>query len=100
MSKRIYISPIHLINLNDNKMSCVIFLGRGIGMLVASYIYIVIQQRLLFLVFAILNIIAAVIYSIYFLLTRKKPSSNNVTISNTNDLSIPTGSFLFIKKNT
>lgn len=71
-------------------MSCVIFLGRGIGMLVASYIYIIIQQRLLFLVFAILNIVAAIIYSIYFLI-RKKSSKQNVTVSNTNDISIPTG---------
>jgi hypothetical protein len=76
-------------------MSYVIFLGRGIGMLVASFIYIVIQQRLLFLVFTILNIIAAIIYSIYFLLTRKKPSSKHVSISNNDDILITAGNFIY-----
>lgn len=83
------IRPIHLIVKN------VIFLGRGIGMLVASFIYIVIQQRLLFLVFGIFNIIAAIIYSIYFLLTREKTSSKKVNISNKDDTLIAIGNFIY-----
>ncbi|CAF4668761.1 unnamed protein product [Rotaria magnacalcarata] len=62
-------------------MSYVILVGCGVGLLVSSYIYIVVNQRLLFLVFAILNLVAAILYSIYFLLTRKKTSSKNVTES-------------------
>ncbi|CAF3227411.1 unnamed protein product [Rotaria socialis] len=62
-------------------------LGCGVGLLVSSYIYIVVNQRLLFLVFAILNLVAAILYSIYFLLTRKKTSSKNATVSaTTNDV--------------
>jgi len=64
-------------------------------MLVASFIYIVIQQRLLFLVFAILNIIAAIIYSIYFLLTREKSSGIKVNLSNKDDTIIATGNFIY-----
>jgi hypothetical protein len=83
------IRPIHLIIKNF------IFLGRGMGMLVASFIYIVIQQRLLFLVFGIFNIIAAIIYSIYFLLTREKTSSKKVNISNKDDTLIAIGNFIY-----
>lgn len=57
----------------------VIILGRGMGLLVSSYIYIVIQQRLLFLVFAILNLLAAISYSIYFLLARQ-PASKTLAV--------------------
>jgi len=72
-----------------------LFLGRGIGMLVSSFIYIVIQQRLLFLVFAILNIIAAFIYSIYFFLTRENALSKSLMISSNNDVMIPTGKYIY-----
>jgi hypothetical protein len=72
-------------------MSYVVILGRGIGMLVSSYIYIVIQQRLLFFVFAIINIIAMIIYSIYFFLTRTKSSKKDVSILNNHDPVIEAG---------
>ncbi|CAF4327183.1 unnamed protein product [Rotaria socialis] len=80
-------------------------LSRGTGLLVSSFIYIVLQQRLLFLVFAILNIIAASIYSIYFLLTRKKSTNTNVTVSNNNNnnnnnnVSVEEGNFVNKIKN-
>ncbi|CAF3505967.1 unnamed protein product [Rotaria socialis] len=60
-------------------------LGRGIGLLISSLIYIVFQERLLFLVFMILNIIAAIIYSIYFLLKWRKSSHKSLTSSNNDD---------------
>ncbi len=63
-------------------------------MLVASYIYIVIHQRLLFLVFAILNLTAAIIYSIYFLITRGKSSSKSVTQAHKNGLVIEAGNVI------
>jgi hypothetical protein len=72
------------------------FLGRGIGLLVSSYIYIVIQQRLLFLVFSIFNIIAAIIYSIYFLLTREKSSRQNAITSDANESVLKTGNFILL----
>ena len=59
--------------------------GRGIGLLVSSFIYIVIEQRLLFLVFTILNVIGAILYSIYFLLSMKF-SKQNVTVLNKTDV--------------
>lgn len=59
----------------------IILLGRGIGLLVSSFIYIVIDQRLLFLVFALFNLIAAFIYSIYFLFTRTKRTNPNLSLS-------------------
>ncbi|CAF1240249.1 unnamed protein product [Adineta steineri] len=59
-------------------------LGRGVGLLVSSVIYIFIEERLLFLVFGILNMIAAIIYSIYFLLS-KKSAGKNMTLSSTNN---------------
>lgn len=58
-----------------------LLIGRGIGMLVASFIYIVIEQRLLFLVCALFNLFAALIYSIYFFFTRNK--TTDVNLSNT-----------------
>jgi hypothetical protein len=64
-------------------------------MLVSSFIYIIIQQRLLFLVFAILNLVAAIIYSIYFLLTRTKTSRKNLTVSND---AIEAGSLVYLIK--
>ncbi|CAF1292604.1 unnamed protein product [Rotaria sp. Silwood1] len=63
-------------------------LGCGIGLLVSSYIYIAIQQRLLFLVFSILNIIAAIFYSIYFLLTYNKSAIKTVAVTNNNEIVI------------
>ncbi len=63
-------------------------------MLVSSFIYIVIQQRLLFFVFAILNVIATIIYSIYFWLTRTSTSKKNVIILNNHDLAIEAGRFI------
>jgi len=46
-------------------------LGRGVGLLIASFIYTLIQQRVLFLIISIFNLIAAIIFSIYFLLHRQ-----------------------------
>ncbi|CAF4513108.1 unnamed protein product [Rotaria socialis] len=74
-----------IINNEERNFICFPKNSRGTGLLVSSFIYIVLQQRLLFLVFAILNIIAASIYSIYFLLTRKKSTNTNVTVSNNNN---------------
>jgi hypothetical protein len=76
-------------------MSEVIILGRGIGLLLGSYIYIVIQQRLLFLLCAILNIIAAVVYSIYFLLRKEKPAGRNRTLSNNIDVALEAGNSIY-----
>ncbi|UJR36825.1 hypothetical protein I4U23_029538 [Adineta vaga] len=59
-------------------------LGRGCGLLISSFIYIVVQQRLLFLIFAIINLIAAIIYSIYFFLTRQSSGKNVSTSKNDN----------------
>jgi hypothetical protein len=75
-------------------MSYVILLGRGIGLLISSYIYIVIQQRLLFLVFCIFNITAAVIYSIYFFLTRNKSSSPTIIVLKTDGIVAQTGNLI------
>jgi hypothetical protein len=66
-------------------------------MLISSFIYVVIQQRLLFLVFAIFNLIAAIIYSIYFFLTRKKSSSKTM-IKPDNNVVIDTGKWIFFDK--
>ena len=74
------------------------FVGCGIGLLVSSYIYIAIQQRLLFLVFSILNIIAAIFYSIYFLLTHKKSSIKNVIVSTNNNNVTEEGNFIYKRK--
>jgi hypothetical protein len=63
-------------------------------MLISSFIYVVIQQRLLFLVFAIFNLIAAIIYSIYFFLTREKSSSKTM-IKPDNNVVIDTGKWIF-----
>ena len=81
-------------------MSYVVTLGRGIGMLVSSFIYIVIQQRLLFLVFAILNVIAMIIYSIYFFFTRTKTSKENVCVLNNHDSMIEAGRRIDLIKHT
>ena len=52
-------------------------LGRGIGLLIASFIYTLIEQRSLFLIISIFNLIAAVIFSLYFLGTRQRHSKEN-----------------------
>ncbi|CAF1094125.1 unnamed protein product [Adineta ricciae] len=57
-------------------------LARGIGLIASSFIYTLLEQRLLFLVFAIFNVICAIIFGLYFLVTRKR--SNGQT-----DLSKP-----------
>lgn len=48
-------------------------------------IYIVIEQRLLFLVFMIFNLSTALVYSLYFFLKWKKSSSKSTNSSNNND---------------
>ncbi|CAF1253487.1 unnamed protein product [Rotaria sordida] len=67
-------------------------LGRGIGLLAASFIYTFTQQPLLFLIFALFNLIAAVIYSLYFILHRqsskKSIEQTNNTNNNTSDIII------------
>ncbi|CAF4789128.1 unnamed protein product [Rotaria socialis] len=94
-----------IINNEERNFICFPKNSRGTGLLVSSFIYIVLQQRLLFLVFAILNIIAASIYSIYFLLTRKKSTNTNVTVSNNNNnnnnnnVSVEEGNFVNKIKN-
>ncbi len=47
-------------------------IGRGVGLPIASFIYTSFEQRVLFLVIAIFNLIVAIIYSIYFILTRSR----------------------------
>jgi phosphate/sulfate permease len=47
-------------------------LGRGVGLVIASFIYTTFEKRRLFLVIALFNLSAAVIYSIYFLLTQRR----------------------------
>ncbi|CAF0920899.1 unnamed protein product [Adineta ricciae] len=59
-------------------------LGRGVGLLVSSFIYIVIHQRLLFLVFATINLLAVIIYSIYFCFTRQTANENLSVEANAN----------------
>ena len=46
--------------------------ARGIGLIVSSFIYTLLEQRVLFLVFAIFNVICAIIFALYFLITRKR----------------------------
>ncbi|CAF3552107.1 unnamed protein product [Rotaria sp. Silwood1] len=46
-------------------------LGRGVGLIACSFIYTSLQSRLLFLVFAVFDAVAAIIYSIYFMLRTK-----------------------------
>jgi len=55
-------------------------LGRGIGLIASSFIYTLLQPRLLFLIFALFNAVAAIVYSLYFLLCKKysqKPIRSN-----------------------
>jgi len=52
-------------------------LGRGIGLVLSSFIYRLSDKRTLFLVIAIFNLVAAVIFSIYFLITRQKTGTKN-----------------------
>lgn len=47
-------------------------LGRGAGLIAASFIYTRLQSRMLFLIFALFNLVAAVFYGIYFLLHRNR----------------------------
>ncbi|CAF0763327.1 unnamed protein product [Rotaria sordida] len=57
-------------------------LGRGIGLIASSIIYTRLQSRLLFLVFALFDTIAALIYSTYFLL-QAKFSKKSAQLNNT-----------------
>ncbi len=71
-------------------------LGRGVGLIASSLIYTRLQPRLLFLIFALFNTIAAIFYSLYFFLKKKqskKPSRSN---NNTNvpKIVIDSGKFL------
>ena len=51
-------------------------LGRGIGLLVATLIYTLMGYRRLFLSFAVFNLVAAVVYGIYFVIERsRKPKA-------------------------
>lgn len=59
-------------------------LGRGVGLIVSSFIYTHYESRRLFLVYAIYNTVAAALYSIYFLLTRAKSDKPKRTPRNTN----------------
>ncbi len=61
------------------------WIGRGVGLLIASFIYTLIKPRVLFLIIAIFNLIAAIIFSLYFILNRersKKSIEKNQTIMN------------------
>ena len=51
------------------------------GLIVSSFIYIRLQSRLLFLVFALCNVVAAIVYGIYFLCNK---NSKNSLRTNTN----------------
>lgn len=53
-------------------------LGRGVALLIASFIYTMIEQRSLFLIVCIFNLIAAAIFSLYFLLTRSRDPTKNI----------------------
>ena len=46
-------------------------IGRGVGLIISSLIYTRLQSRLLFLIFAIGNGVAAIVYSFCFLLCKK-----------------------------
>ncbi|CAF2974102.1 unnamed protein product [Rotaria sp. Silwood2] len=59
-------------------------LGRGVGLIACSFIYTRLQSRLLFLVFAIFDAIAAIIYSIYFFLRAKFGKKSNQLNNNMN----------------
>ncbi|CAF1447312.1 unnamed protein product [Adineta steineri] len=59
-------------------------LGKGIGLIISSFIYTTLEQRLLFLIFAIFNLICAIIYGIYFLISRK--NSNKSIEYNTSNI--------------
>ncbi|UJR09330.1 hypothetical protein I4U23_013573 [Adineta vaga] len=47
-------------------------LARGVGLIASSFIYTRLEQRLLFLIFAIFNLICAVLYGLYFIVSRKQ----------------------------
>ncbi|CAF1295344.1 unnamed protein product [Rotaria sp. Silwood1] len=53
-------------------------LGRGIGMLVAFFIYTRMKKRRLFLLYVVFNIVNAIIYSVSYLLTQQRKSSRTV----------------------
>ncbi|CAF1435239.1 unnamed protein product [Adineta steineri] len=59
-------------------------LGCGIGLIVSLFIYKSLEHRLLFLIFAIFNLICAIIYGIYFLISRK--NSNKSIEHNTSNI--------------
>jgi hypothetical protein len=52
------------------------------GLIASSFIYNRLQSRLLFLIFALCNVIAAIVYGIYFLVCKK--TSQKSMQSNTN----------------
>lgn len=60
-------------------------LGRGVALLIASFIYTMIEQRTLFLIVCIFNLIAAAIFSLYFLLTRQRDSTKIVNVKSIED---------------
>ncbi|CAF3980158.1 unnamed protein product [Rotaria sordida] len=48
--------------------------GRGIGMLISLFIYTRMKKRHLFLIYAVFNIVNAIIYSVYYLLIKRRKS--------------------------
>ncbi|CAF3916883.1 unnamed protein product [Rotaria sordida] len=48
--------------------------GRGIGMLISLFIYTRMKKRHLFLIYAVFNIANAIIYSVYYLLIKRRKS--------------------------
>lgn len=66
-------------------------LGRGVGLLIGSIIYNMFDHRLLFLIFSLVNLVAAVIFSLYFLITKQwSPKSSTNTEAATKVMS-PSG---------
>ncbi|CAF4608699.1 unnamed protein product, partial [Rotaria sp. Silwood2] len=75
-------------------------LGRGFGLLAASFIYTFTQQPFLFLIFTLFNLIVAVIYALYSILNRDLSKKSNEQNNNTSDIVIESGKILindFIK---
>ncbi|CAF2595365.1 unnamed protein product [Rotaria sp. Silwood2] len=63
-------------------------LGRGFGLLAASFIYTFTQQPFLFLIFTLFNLIVAVIYALYSILNRDLSKKSNEQNNNTSDIVI------------
>ena len=59
-------------------------IGRGVGLIVSSFIYTRLQSRTLFLFFACFNATAAIIYSLIFFVLKKRSEKNLRSNHNTN----------------